>query len=101
MAERQFCFTNLARTESLAGDSTDREEMNIDAIGAEIKYQAGDLTVPRSRWGSAAIFRITIRERFWGLGKHEAIDWVEVKWHSPAAEAAILQGCHSIDTSRY
>jgi hypothetical protein len=59
------------------------KKANIDAIGAEIKYKAGDLVRSRFKVGGGSYLSYHDPRVVLGLGKHEAIDWVEVKWPQP------------------
>jgi hypothetical protein len=59
------------------------KKSNIDAIGAEIKYKAGDLVRSRFKVGGGSYLSYHDPRVVLGLGKHEAIDWVEIKWPQP------------------
>ena len=59
------------------------KKSNIDAIGAQIKYKAGDLERTRMKVGGGSYLSYHDPRVVLGLGKHEAIDWVEIKWPQP------------------
>ena len=59
------------------------KKSNIDAIGAEIKYKAGDLVRSRFKVGGESYLSYHDPRVVLGLGKHEVIDWVEIKWPMP------------------
>jgi enediyne biosynthesis protein E4 len=59
------------------------KKSNIDAIGAEIKYKAGDLVRSRFKVGGGSYLSYHDPRVVLGLGKHEAIDWVEIRWPQP------------------
>ncbi len=59
------------------------KKSNIDAVGAQIKYKAGDLERSRFKVGGGSYLSYHDPRVVLGLGKREAIDWVEIKWPQP------------------
>jgi hypothetical protein len=59
------------------------KKSNVDAIGAQIKYKAGDLVRSRFKVGGGSYLSSHDPRVVLGLGKNEAIDWVEIKWPLP------------------
>jgi enediyne biosynthesis protein E4 len=59
------------------------KKSNIEAIGAQIKYKAGDLERSRLKVGGGSYLSYHDPRVVLGLGKREAIDWVEIKWPQP------------------
>jgi hypothetical protein len=56
---------------------------NIDAVGARVTYQAGDLKRSRMKVGGGSFLSSHDPRMVLGLGKREKIDWLEVKWPMP------------------
>jgi hypothetical protein len=59
------------------------KKSNPDAIGATITYQAGDLKRRRVKVGGGSYLSYHDPRMVLGLGKHEKIDCLEVKWPLP------------------
>jgi len=57
---------------------------NIDAIGAEITYQAGDLKRHRSKVGGGSYLSSHDPRVVLGIGKRTKIDWLEIRWPEPS-----------------
>jgi enediyne biosynthesis protein E4 len=57
---------------------------NIDAIGTEISYQAGDLKRHVFKVGGGSYLSSHDPRVVLGLGPRSKIDWVEVKWPQPS-----------------
>ena len=58
---------------------------NRDAVGARVKVTAGDLTLYDQRKGGTSYQSARDPRLHFGLGSHDTIDAVEVKWPSGAA----------------
>ena len=58
---------------------------NIDAVGAVITYQAGDLKRTRMKVGGGSFLSSHDPRVVLGIGKRTQIDWVEIKWPRPSA----------------
>jgi hypothetical protein len=65
---------------------------NVDAIGAEIKYKAGDLVRTQTKVGGGSYLSSHDPRVVLGLGKHTTIDWVEVKWPQPGGATQRFTG---------
>jgi hypothetical protein len=59
------------------------KKSNPDAIGAAVTYQAGDWKRKRVKVGSGSYLSSHDPRMVLGLGKHETIDCLEVKWPLP------------------
>jgi enediyne biosynthesis protein E4 len=59
------------------------KKSNIDAIGARVTYQAGDLKRSRLKVGGGSYLSSHDPRMVLGLGKHEKLDWLEVNWPMP------------------
>ena len=57
---------------------------NIDAIGARITYQAGDLKQSRMKVGGGSFLSSQDPRMVLGIGQRQKIDWVEVQWPQPS-----------------
>jgi hypothetical protein len=56
---------------------------NIDAIGASIVYQAGDLRRGRTKVGGGSYLSSQDPRMVLGLGGRAKVDWMEVHWPKP------------------
>jgi hypothetical protein len=57
---------------------------NTDAIGACVRYQAGDLVRRQMKTGGGSFLSSHDPRLVLGAGPHPRIDWVEVKWPQPS-----------------
>jgi len=57
---------------------------NIDAIGAKLTYQAGDLQRHCLKVGGGSYLSSHDPRVVLGLGQHTKIDWLEIKWPNPS-----------------
>jgi hypothetical protein len=62
------------------------KKSNPDAVGAEITYKAEDLTRRRVKVGGGSYLSSHDPRMVLGLGKRNAMDWIEVKWPLPGGE---------------
>jgi enediyne biosynthesis protein E4 len=60
------------------------KKANIDAIGARITYQSGDLRRTAAKVGGGSYLSSHDPRIVLGLGKRAKIDWIEVKWPLPS-----------------
>ena len=60
------------------------KKANIDAIGARITYQAGDLKRSRMKVGGGSFLSSHDPRVVLGIGKRTKIDWIEIKWPQPS-----------------
>jgi hypothetical protein len=56
---------------------------NIDAIGAQITYQSGDLKRQRTKVGGGSYLSSHDPRVVLGLGERTKVDWVEIRWPRP------------------
>ena len=59
---------------------------NIDAIGAKIRYQAGDLLRHRTKVGGGGYLSSHDPRIVLGLGARKKIDWLDVHWPQPSGK---------------
>ena len=59
---------------------------NPDAIGARVAWQAGDLKRSTMKVGGGSFLSAHDPRMVLGLGKHDKVDWVEVKWPLPSGK---------------
>ena len=59
---------------------------NIDAVGAKITYQAGDLLRHKCKVGGGSYLSSHDPRMVLGLGKRTKIDWLEVGWPQPSGK---------------
>jgi len=71
---------------------------NPDAIGARIRYQAGDLKRNRMKVGGGSYLSSHDPRLVLGLGKHPKIDWLEVTWPQPSG---LVQRLAKLPLDRY
>jgi hypothetical protein len=57
---------------------------NIDAIGARVTYQAGDLKRSRMKVGGGSYLSSHDPRLVLGIGNQPKLDWLEVKWPQPS-----------------
>jgi len=57
---------------------------NLDAVGARISYQAGDLKASRMKVGGGSYLSSHDPRVVLGLGKRTKIDWLEIRWPQPS-----------------
>jgi hypothetical protein len=57
---------------------------NIDAIGARVSYQAGDMKRSHMKVGGGSYLSSHDPRMVLGMGKHTKIDWLEVTWPQPS-----------------
>ncbi len=57
---------------------------NIDAVGARVTYQAGDLKRSTTKVGGGSYLSSHDPRVVLGIGKRTKLDWIEVKWPAPS-----------------
>lgn len=62
------------------------KKANIDATGARITYQAGDLKRTRVKVGGGSYLSSHDPRVVLGIGKRPKFDWVEVRWPLPSGK---------------
>ncbi len=60
------------------------KKSNIDAIGARVSYQAGDLIRSRMKVGGGSYLSSHDPRLVLGIGKRTKIDWLEITWPQPS-----------------
>ncbi|MGH9520328.1 MAG: CRTAC1 family protein, partial [Terriglobales bacterium] len=56
---------------------------NIDAIGAKVRWQSGDLLRHRTKVGGGSYLSSHDPRMVLGMGPRKTIDWLEVQWPQP------------------
>jgi hypothetical protein len=74
------------------------KKSNIDAVGARVSYQAGDLKRSRMKVGGGSFLSSHDPRMVLGIGKRPKIDWVEVKWPEPSG---VVQRFTDLPIDRY
>lgn len=59
---------------------------NIDAVGAKVSYQSGDLKRHQFKVGGGSYLSSHDPRMILGLGKRTKIDWVEIEWPQPSGK---------------
>jgi hypothetical protein len=59
---------------------------NIDAVGAKLSYQAGDLVRHQWKVGGGSYLSSHDPRIVLGLGQRTKMDWLEVKWPNPSGK---------------
>jgi len=75
---------NLGRQNHWLGVRLVGTKSNIDAIGAKITYQSGDLKRHQFKVGGGSYLSSHDPRMVLGLGKRTKIDWLEVQWPQPS-----------------
>jgi len=60
------------------------KKANIDAVGARVTYQAGDLKRTRMKVGGGSYLSSHDPRMVLGIGNRPKLDWLEVKWPQPS-----------------
>jgi len=74
------------------------KKANIDAVGAVVTYQAGDLKRSRMKVGGGSYLSSHDPRMVLGIGKRTKLDWVEVKWPQPSG---LVQRLTDLPIDRY
>ena len=74
------------------------KKSNPNAIGARISYQAGELKQTRFKVGGGSYLSSHDPRMVLGLGKHEKLDALEIKWPQPSG---LVQRFTDLPTNRY
>ena len=89
---------NVGRQNHWLGLKLIGKKANIDAVGARITYQAGDLKRSLMKVGGGSYLSSHDPRMVLGLGQHPKIDWLEMKWPRPSA---LKQRFHDLPVDRY
>ncbi len=74
------------------------EKSNIDAVGARITYQAGDLKRSRVKVGGGSYLSSHDPRLVLGIGKRTKIDWIEIQWPQPSG---LVERLSDLPLNRY
>jgi enediyne biosynthesis protein E4 len=77
---------NAGRQNRWLGVKLVGKKANIDAVGARISYQAGDLNRHTYKVGGGSYLSSHDPRLVLGLGKRDKIDWLEVRWPQPSGK---------------
>ncbi|HEY6336956.1 MAG TPA: CRTAC1 family protein [Candidatus Sulfotelmatobacter sp.] len=77
---------NLGRQNHWLGVRLVGTKANIDAIGARISYQSGELKRHQFKVGGGSYLSSHDPRMVLGLGKRTKIDWVEIQWPQPSGK---------------
>ena len=75
---------NAARENHWLGVRLVGRKANIDAVGAQVTYQAGDLKRHRCKVGGGSFLSSHDPRMVLGIGPRKKIDWLELKWPQPS-----------------
>jgi enediyne biosynthesis protein E4 len=75
---------NAGRQNHWLGVKLIGSKANIDAVGAIVSYQAGDLKRSRMKVGGGSFLSAHDPRMVLGLGSHTKLDWLEIKWPQPS-----------------
>jgi hypothetical protein len=75
---------NVGRENHWLGLKLVGKKANIDAVGAVVTYQAGDLKRSRMKVGGGSYLSSHDPRLVLGVGKRTKLDWVEIKWPQPS-----------------
>jgi hypothetical protein len=74
------------------------KKANIDAVGAIVTYQAGDLKRSRMKVGGGSFLSSHDPRMVFGLGQRTKLDWIEIKWPQPSG---LIQRLTDLPIDRY
>jgi hypothetical protein len=77
---------NVGRQNHWLGVRLVGTKTNIDAIGAKITYQSGDLKRHHFKVGGGSYLSSHDPRMVLGLGKRSKIDWLEIQWPQPSGK---------------
>jgi hypothetical protein len=83
---------NVGKLNNWLGVNLIGRKCNIDAVGARVSYQAGDLKRSRMKVGGGSFLSSHDPRMVLGLGQRPKIDWVEVKWPLPSGAVERFTG---------
>jgi hypothetical protein len=74
------------------------KKANIDAVGARVSYQAGDMKRSRMKVGGGSYLSSHDPRMVLGIGKRTQIDWLEITWPQPSG---LIQRFTGLPIDRY
>ncbi len=83
---------NVGRKNHWLGVKLIGSKANIDAIGAKVSYQSGDLLRHQWKVGGGSYLSSHDPRMVLGLGQHSKVDWLEVKWPNPSGKVERFTG---------
>jgi hypothetical protein len=89
---------NLGRRNHWLGVRLIGRKANVDAIGATVGYQVGDLKRRRVKVGGGSFLSSHDPRMVLGLGQAAKIDWLEVRWPQPGGG---VERFHDLPIDRY
>jgi enediyne biosynthesis protein E4 len=89
---------NIGRQNHWLGLKLVGKKANIDAIGAVVTYQSGDLKHSRMKVGGGSYLSSHDPRLVLGIGPRTKIDWVEIKWPQPSG---LVQRISDLPIDRY
>ena len=89
---------NAARKNHWLGVRLVGKKANIDAVGAVVSYQAGDLKRRRTKVGGGSYLSSHDPRMVLGVGKRTKVDWIEIKWPQPSG---VVQRLTDLPIDRY
>ena len=81
---------NVSRQNHWLGVRLVGTKANIDAIGAKISYQSGDLKRHQFKVGGGSYLSAHDPRMVLGVGKRTKIDWLEIQWPQPGGKTERL-----------
>ena len=81
---------NLGRQNHWLGVRLVGTKANVDAIGAKVTYQSGDLKRHQFKVGGGSYLSSHDPRMVLGLGKRTKIDWLEIQWPKPSGKTGRL-----------
>ncbi len=89
---------NAGRQNHWLGIKLVGKKANIDAVGARVSYQAGDLKRSRMKVGGGSYLSSHDPRLVLGVGQRTKIDWIEIKWPQPSG---LVQRVVDLPIDRY
>ena len=89
---------NAGRQNHWLGIKLVGKKANIDAVGARVSYQAGDLKRSRMKVGGGSYLSSHDPRLVLGIGQRTKIDWIEIKWPEPSG---LVQRVVDLPIDRY
>src|SRR5215472_6288795 len=77
---------NAGRNNHWLGVKLIGRKANIDAVGAKVSYQSGDLVRHQWKVGGGSYLSSHDARMVLGLGQRQKVDWMEVKWPNPSGK---------------
>jgi hypothetical protein len=75
---------NVGRQNHWLGVKLVGKRANIDAVGARVSYQAGDIKRSRMKVGGGSYLSSHDPRMVLGIGQRTKLDWVEINWPQPS-----------------